>query len=276
MTQNLASLIDTHCHLTFNAFNKDRLEVIGRAKDVGVHKIVIPGTSLESSREAVILAEAHPELFAAVGIHPHNARHWDDTYKEALMSLADSPKVIAIGEIGLDYYRDRSPHDVQREVFQNQLDLAAELDLPVIVHNREATEDVMERIQSWATRLNGDRKSYAGVLHAYSADLDTASKAVDAGFYIGVAGPITYHKADELRKTVANVPTSRMLVETDSPYLTPHPYRSKRNEPANVTLVAEQLSTVIGSNLQEIAQSTSHNAMKLFGFDNGTYGSILH
>ncbi len=264
MIDPTAFLVDTHCHLTVKDFDQDCEQVIKRALESGVHKIVVPGLDLESSQEAIKLAEVHPSIYAAVGIHPHNARKWDSTYKGQIQSLVKSSKVVAIGEIGLDFYRNLSPKDLQLNVFQSQLEIAAELNLPVIIHNREATSDIINILGSWSEERGSFEKGL-GVLHAFSSDLATATKMMDAGFYIGIAGPITYKNAHSLREIVRELPLSRILVETDAPYLTPLPHRGKRNEPAYVTLVAKYLSDILIQDYKSLAQITSENAVGLFG-----------
>ena len=276
MNEPLATLVDTHCHLTVKAFDRDRKDVIHRALSSGVQKIIVPGLDLASSKAAVQLAEANPAIHAAVGIHPHNAKNWDASHKERIVSLAHSSKVVAIGEIGLDFYRNLSEPGIQLEVFQSQLEIAAELDLPVIIHNRDATSDIIGTLTEWSKDFIHSENKGIGVLHAYSADIETALQIIDAGFYVGIAGPITYKNAQNLREIVTKIPLSRVLIETDAPYLTPHPYRGKRNEPANVALVAEYLSGILGQEYETTARITSENAADLFGWRNGTNHSSLH
>lgn len=239
------------------AFDADRDAVLDRARGSGVTRIMIPGIDLASSRRAVALAEAHPEIYAAVGVHPHEAETLGPTELNDLRALAAHPKVRAIGEIGLDYYRDRSPREAQRQALAQQLDLAGELGLPVIVHNRDAFADVLAALAGWP----GQRR---GVLHSFSGDRAQLSEALAAGFYIGITGPITFPKAHELRAVAAAAPAARLLIETDAPYLTPAPRRGQRNEPAYVRRVAETLAEVRGENLAEVAAQTSANAAALF------------
>jgi TatD DNase family protein len=239
------------------AFDADRDAVLDRARESGVTRIMIPGIDLASSRRAVALAEAHPEIYAAVGVHPHDAETLGPTELNDLRALASHPKVRAIGEIGLDYYRDRSPREAQRRAFAQQLDLAGELGLPVIVHNRDAFADVAAALAGWP----GPRR---GVLHSFSGDRAQLSEALAAGFYIGITGPITFPKAHELRAVAAATPAARLLIETDAPYLTPAPRRGQRNEPAYVRRVAETLAEVRGENFAEVAAQTSANAAALF------------
>jgi TatD DNase family protein len=263
------SVADTHCHLTAKAFHNDRKEVIDRALEKGVEWIVVPGMDLGSSRMAVELAEEYSSVYAGVGVHPHNADSWTETYSQELNDLALSENVVAIGEIGLDYYRNLSSQENQLHAFQAQLQIATDRNLPVIVHNREATSAVMQVLRKWVGTVEDSLKARAGVLHAFSADLETALELVEAGFYIGIAGPISYKNSSKLQQVALNIPTSRVLTETDSPYLTPHPYRNRRNEPANVIVVAEHLSRIVKRDYDSTVQITAQNAAKLFGWQNG-------
>jgi TatD DNase family protein len=276
MTEPLNPLVDTHCHLTLKDFDHDRKEVIDRALTIGVQKIVVPGLDLESSREAIALAQVYPSIYAAVGIHPHNASQWKSSYREEFISLTKSPKVVAIGEIGLDYYRHLSPKQQQLEAFHAQLQIATDLKLPVIIHNRDATSDIIEYLRIWSKGHSISARQKLGVLHAFSADLKTAFQVIDAGFFIGIAGPVTYKNAESLREIAMKVPLASILTETDAPYLTPHPYRGKRNEPANVALVAEHLSKILGRDYTTMTRTTSKNAASLFGWNDGTNHSTLH
>jgi len=275
MINHSPKLVDTHCHLTMKAFNKDREQVIERAKQAGVNKIVVPGLDLPSSEKAVSLAKDNPSLYVAVGLHPHNASSWNAESRENLISLAKSKQVVAIGEIGLDYYRNLSPKDVQLKVFQYQLEIATELDLPVIIHNREASNDICEILTKWSKSRNPSSRETLGVMHAFSADMATASRVIDAGFLLGIAGPITYKNASNLRDITVKIPFRSLLVETDAPYLTPHPHRGKRNEPANVVFVAQHLANLLEQYYKFTTRITSENAAGLFGWDNGTNNNTL-
>jgi TatD DNase family protein len=269
MNTNNTPLADTHCHLTQRQFDQDRVKVLARAKEKGVNRILVPGLDLASSRQAVELAQRYPEIYAAVGIHPHNAKDWGHGTKELLEELSRSPKVVAIGEIGLDYYRDLSPREIQRSVFQQQLDLALEMELPVVIHNRNAIEDLMVYLDIWCARLPLALKGKPGVLHANSADPANTRNVIDAGFYIGVAGPITYKKADALRQLTGELPRSRLLLETDAPYLTPHPKRGRRNEPSYLQLIAQACATLFETDVPDISATTSQNAIDLFNWNHG-------
>ncbi|HEY43720.1 MAG TPA: TatD family hydrolase [Anaerolineae bacterium] len=269
MNVDLAHLADTHCHLTLSTFDQDRQQILTRAKEAGVSHLLVPGVDLPSSRRAVELSQQYSEVYAAVGIHPHNAKTWNQSTKEEIKELARSPKVVAVGEIGLDYYRNLSPPELQRVAFQGQLDLALELELPVVIHNRDAVEDLMGFLETWSKKLPPTLISRAGVLHANYADLEVAQKAIEVGFYIGVAGPITYRNADALRRVTAQLPLDRVLLETDAPYLTPHPKRGKRNEPAYIQLVAQQSANLFQVSMNTIAATTTQNATELFNWNHG-------
>ncbi len=253
-------LIDTHCHLDFELFDDDRDAVVQRAVEAGVGQIVVPALDLDNCRTVLALAEKYEGVFAAVGIHPNSSAGWQDSWIGVLRDLARHPKVVAIGEIGLDYYWDKSPKVVQHRAFGLQLELAAELRLPVIVHNRESSADVIKFLSE--SPLAGGENP--GVLHSFSGDWQTAVAALDLGFYLGFTGPVTFNKADELREIAAKVPAERLLVETDAPFLTPHPYRGKRNEPAYVAYVAKGLAQARGVETAVLAQQTTVNARRLF------------
>jgi len=261
----VTDLVDSHCHLDLPQFDADRDAVIARMAESGVRYAVNPGVDLPSSRAAVALALRQREcIYAAVGIHPHEAKTLDAVALKELEQLATSPRVVAVGEIGLDYYRDLSPRDVQRRAFVAQLELAAELDLPVIVHDREAHDDVLALLSDWHSTLD-IRRSTLGVLHSFSGDVAMAEQVVALGFFIGVSGPVTYRNADRLRDVVRAVPLDRLLIETDAPYLTPLPRRGQRNEPAYVSIVAQAVADVRGVTLEQVAAQTTANACVLFG-----------
>lgn len=261
-------LADTHCHIDMKDFDQDRDAVLERARKANVRRFLIPGVDLVSSQDAIRIAESNEDVYAAVGIHPHDASRWNHAQREELRLLAHSPKVIAIGEIGLDYYRNISSQDAQRKAFYDQLDLAAELELPVILHNRDASGDLIEgilrRTEDLPDKLGGRR----GVLHAFSADMETALTAMEAGFYLGIAGPITYPKSENHRSLISKCPLERLILETDAPYLSPQPVRGQRNEPANIPLVAEEIALLFKVNIREVAERTSKNASNLFSWDN--------
>jgi TatD DNase family protein len=269
MTPRPVALVDTHCHLTLSAFKNDVGEVLARARAAGVERIVVPGIDLPTSQAAVALAEAEEGVFAAVGIHPHDAQAFSPAVERELRALASSDRVVAIGEIGLDYFRDRSPRPAQRAAFRAQLALATEVGLPVVVHNREATADVMNELLEHARRQPPPLAGRVGVMHAFSADLETGRQASEAGYFLGVAGPITYPDANARREITAALPLERLVVETDAPYLAPHPRRRDRNEPAQTREVAERLAALFEVSLETVARRTSANAGRLFGWDHG-------
>jgi len=254
------SLVDTHCHLDFDALAADIDDVLRRAVEAGVGRIIVPSLDLANARTVLNLTEQHDNLFAAVGIHPNSAMAWQDEWIDELHALARRERVVAIGEIGLDYYWDDAPAEIQHRALGLQLELAAELDLPVIIHNRDAAEDVLRMLA--ASPLAGRERP--GVLHSFSADWTAAESALALGFYLGFTGPITFKKADELRDIAARAPLDRILIETDAPFLTPHPFRGRRNEPAYVRYVAEKLAEVRGLSLEEVARATTANAERLF------------
>lgn len=268
-------LADTHCHLMLSAFERDCEEVVERARSVGVNRLLVPALDLPTSRQAIQLAERYHEVFAAVGVHPHNASTWDPAVAAELGDLARCSRVVAIGEIGLDFYRNLSTPDQQRTAFRAQLELAADLGLPVVVHNREATEDVLSELLQWSQNLSPRLERRAGVLHAFSADFEAACLAMEAGFYLGVAGPVTYPNADQRREIIAKLPIERTLIETDAPYLSPHPFRNKRNEPAYVKLVVEGFAKAMGVSTSKAAKATWQNASNLFGWNHGNDDSHI-
>lgn len=254
------TLIDTHMHLHTADFGADRADVLARAGEAGVARMVEIGYDLPSSRAVVRLAESDPRIFAAVGIQPHYAAQADAGWLAELRSLAAHPKVAALGEIGLDYYHDRAPHDQQERLFREQLALARELGLPVVIHSREAQADTV-RILSDAAR------GQPGIMHSFSGDWAYAEQCLDVGFALSFSGPVTFKKAAELHEVARRAPLDRILTETDSPYLSPHPLRGRRNEPANVRFVAAQLAALRELPLERLAEAVWQNAHALFRFD---------
>lgn len=264
------ALIDTHCHLDFDAFDSDRADVVARAQEAGVGVIVNPSTDTVNAAKVVALAQQTACVYAAVGVHPNSSTQWGASSEEEVRQLAQQSKVVAIGEIGLDYYWDEAPHDVQQKVLQAQLELAAEMELPVIVHNREASEDLLAILLEWQAGLAASGSPLAarpGVLHSFSGDQAMAEKAVAAGYFLGFTGPLTFKNAPELQAIATQAPLERVLVETDSPFLSPHPLRGQRNEPARVKLVAEKLAELKGLPYEEICAATTANARHLFGIE---------
>ncbi len=260
-------LVDTHCHLDFDSFDKDRDEVIDRAREVGIERILNPGITLNSSEQAIRLAEEYPEVFAAVGVHPNDGSDWEAGTKSRLRELAAHPKVVAIGEIGLDFYRDHTPHDLQKQIFLEQLDLAAEVNLPVVIHTRESMAEVLKIIEGWQNSLDesrSDLRKHPGVLHSFSGNLHDAEHAKSLNFIIGITGPVTFRNAKDLQDLVIRLSLHDLLIETDAPFLTPHPYRGKRNEPARVQLVAEKIAELKQEAYNTVTDFTTANAANLF------------
>lgn len=265
----MGRLTDTHCHLNLNTFQEDLPEVLARAEAAGVERILVPGIDLPTSRLAVELAERHPMVYAAVGVHPSDAATWDQTSSSSLRELARSSKVVAIGEIGLDYYRDHAPRDVQRQVFREQLLIAADLGLPVSVHNRSATQDVWSELGDWQAGLRAADAVQAkrpGVLHSFEGTLEDALAMIECGFFLGISGPVTFNNALQRQQLTARLPLSALLIETDAPYLTPHPYRGRRNEPAYTHYIVEKLAALHQIEYPVIAQETFSNAARLFAW----------
>ncbi len=263
----MSFFIDTHCHLNFNSFENDLPQVLERAGHADVRVIVVPGTDLDSSLSAVELAGLHPGVYSAVGVHPNDAETWEKNTAAALQSLAASPRVIAIGEIGLDYYRDRARREKQMEALNAQLALAAKMNLPVIIHNRDAFHDLWPILREWAARLRGDKRM-VGVLHSFDGDSASALEAFQYGFLIGISGPVTYKNAEARRKVVESLPLEAIVLETDAPFLTPHPHRGRRNEPAYIPLIAAEVARVKNIDCREVQLASTRNAMQLFSLGN--------
>jgi TatD DNase family protein len=255
-------MIDTHAHLDDAAFSADLPGVLERARAAGVDHILAVGADLPSSRAAVTLAEGHESIWAAVGVHPHDAGKLYPADLDELRELARHDRVVAIGETGLDFFRNLSSREAQIAAFRLHLDLARELSLPVIVHDRDAHEDTLRELKRWVAYQYGER---FGVLHCFSGDLAMAQEAIALGFYISIAGPVTYAKNGPLVEVVRQLPLDRLLLETDCPYLTPEPLRGRRNEPAFVVLTAQEVARIRGLSVQAVAAATAANAVHLFG-----------
>lgn len=251
-------IFETHCHLNNARFDDDREAVIARAREAGVTELIEIGYDLESSREAVALAKPEAGIYAAVGIHPHDAATWDAEAEEEIRRLAALPGVVAIGEIGLDFYRDLSPRDAQYTAFAAQLDLASELGLPVIIHTRESMSEALEVLTPYGNA------GLPGVLHCWSGTVQQAHNAVSLDFYLGIGGVLTYKNAGDLIDVVRAIPLERMLLETDCPYLPPTPHRGKRNEPAYLPLIAEKIADLKETPVAAVVQTTRDNAFRLF------------
>ncbi len=253
-------LVDTHTHLNDEAFADDLEEVLDRAGEAGVGRLVVAGYDLPSSQAAVTIAERYPEVWATVGVSPHEAMAWSAASAERLAGLTGSGKVVAVGEIGLDYHYDLSPRETQRAVFCAQIELAVALDLPIVVHSREAHADTLAALRAH------DARAVGGVMHCFSGSLETALAAWSLGFHISFAGPLTFANAARLREVAGRVPRAALLTETDAPYLTPHPHRGRRNEPAMVALVAAALAEARGMQIEELTAVVWENAERVFGF----------
>ncbi len=251
-------LIDSHAHLDMEEFHEDLEAVIERAVEGGVEKIITIGIDLESSIAALDIASRHSFIYATVGFHPHDADKVTDARLLELQSIAKEKRIVAWGEIGLDFFRNRSPKEKQIEAFKTQLDIAHGLDLPVIIHNREADKETIEILKSHG---NGIHK---GVIHCFSSDYDTALTFIDMGFYISIPGVVTFSKADKLKDVAKRIPLDRMLVETDCPFLAPVPKRGKRNEPLYVTYTAEMIADLRGMPYEELAEATTRNSKNLY------------
>jgi TatD DNase family protein len=251
-------MTDSHTHLNHPELLSDLVEVLTRAEAAGVVQMLVPGYDLASSRKAVELAEQFPSLWASVGVHPHDAKDLDEAGLDELRALAASPRVVAIGEIGLDFYYDNSPRPVQKDAFARQIALAHELHLPIIIHQRDAETEAMEIFASENAGKLG------GVWHCFSGSQNLVEFALEHDFFIGIAGPVTFKKAMALQELAAQLPAKNLLLETDAPYLTPTPYRGKRNEPAYVALVAKKIAEVRGVSLADIEAVTTANFARLF------------
>ncbi len=264
----MTAFTDTHCHLDFDRFDTDRSEVIRRGWDAGLVKILNPGIDVETSKKAIQISEKYSgRIYAAVGVHPNYGQDWMEDTLPTLREQTHNASVVAIGEIGLDYYREYTPHDIQRMILREQLNLAAEVNLPVIIHNREASADLMRILEEWTSELQNAGNPLAerpGVLHSYSDDLETARKGLTMNFYLGIGGPVTFKNAQDRKAVVREIPLDRILLETDAPYLTPHPHRGKRNEPAYIPLIAAEIARLQEISLEEVAETTTVNADRLF------------
>lgn len=242
---------DSHCHLTMS----NAVANLAAARAAGVGGFVVPATKLEDAPQAVEIARQNPDVWAGVGFHPHDAKDCDDAAFAKIARLAREARVVAIGEIGLDYHYDFSPREVQRAVFERHIALAKELDKPVIVHNRESTEDMVEILS---------RSGARGILHSYTESLDVAKKLVDLGYFISFSGIVTFRNAESLREVARGLPLDRVLIETDTPYLAPVPYRGRDNEPAYVVAIAELLAKLWGVSVERVAEQTTANFEQVF------------
>lgn len=268
---------DTHCHLNASQFEHDRPSVLERARARRVVRILVPGLTLESSRQITAWCETAPELYAAVGVHPTEALTWRDDTLADLQRLAAHPKVKAIGEIGLDYYWDTAPPSPQKDILRQQLDLAAAADKPVVLHCRDKDNaldgpcitDLLSLLDDWTAALRRDGHPLAerpGVIHSFSSSLAHAQSALQMGFFIGVTGPVTFKNARTRQEIIRALPLESLLIETDAPYLAPHPHRGQRNEPAYVVLIAGKIAELHDTTMEKVAAQTSANAERLFSW----------
>lgn len=251
-------LFDTHVHLNVKQFDEDREEVIKRAKEAGVTHMVIVGFDHETIPRAIQLAEENDNFYAAVGWHPVDAIDFTEKELTWLEELAAHPKVVALGEMGLDYHWDKSPKTIQKEVFRKQIQLARKVNLPIIIHNREATEDIMTILQE------ENASDIGGIMHCYNDSAEYVPAFIEMNFYISLGGPVTFKNATLPKEVAKMVPADRLLIETDCPFLAPHPKRGKRNEPAYVALIAEKIAELRDISVEEIESITKENACRLF------------
>lgn len=276
-------LIDTHCHLNLSHFDDDREDVIKRAIEVGVEKMVIPAIDVESSKSIVSFVQNKNELLCAVGLHPNDSNRWDEFSYQQLDQLIeqdqlDKHKIVAIGEIGLDHYWNDAPHNIQESVLSKQLELATKWQLPLILHMREhgdatcgsCADTLVSMVAEWVEvqKIAGSSLvDRPGVFHSFSGDKKTLQKILDLNFFVGVSGPLTYKNSDFKREVVKSIPLEKLLIETDSPFLSPVPNRGKRNEPANVQFIVEKISELFDKNPEMIASITYQNAQRLFSWE---------
>lgn len=252
-------LSDSHCHLTMAHFREDLEEVLNRAHGAGVGVIVTCGIDVKDSRHSLFLAQQYPQVYCTVGVHPHKAGGLDKGGLLALKEMAANPKVVAIGEIGLDFYRNLSPRESQINAFEEQMALALELSKPIVVHSRNANKEVLDLLRPAV------KGGIQGVVHCFSGDLDVAASFLDLGFFISIPGTITFREAGRLREVLACLPAERLLLETDSPYLAPEPFRGKRNEPSLIRHTAEVVARIMRTKFDKLVEITTDNLRKLFG-----------
>lgn len=253
-------LFDTHCHLNDKAYSEDFVEVLSRARAAGVEELLVVGCDLASSEEAIKLAEENHGIYAAVGFHPHEAAMVSADDLSRLEKLLTHKKVVALGEIGLDYYYDHSPREIQRKLFAQQLAIAERMNKPVIIHAREAHADILQVLKDAG-------KNCRGVMHCYSGSAELTREYLNLNMYIAIGGPVTFTNAKKLPEVIKKIPAKRLLIETDSPYLTPHPFRGQRNEPAYLVRTALRISEILEVNPEEIANLTRTNAYACFEID---------
>jgi TatD DNase family protein len=261
--------IDTHCHLNLEEFDHDRDQVITRALEKGITRILTPGIDIDTSKTAIKCAREFDQVYAAVGVHPNNGLSWTNESILELKQLAGEQKVVAIGEIGLDYYREYTPRELQRSIFSRQLEFAEKIGYPVIVHNRDASDDITDLLINWQKDLKKNQSKltdHPGVLHSFSGSVEMAAHMAAHHFKIGISGPVTFRKAQNVQAVVVSLPLESIFIETDAPFQTPSPYRGKRNEPSNVRIVAEKIAELKAIPLEQVAQVTTQEADKLFNW----------
>jgi len=258
------SIVDTHAHLDSSAFDRDRDEVIARARDAGVNTIITVGVGLDSSKDAIALAERHAGVFAAAGFHPHGAAAVKKTDIADLGEIAGHRGVVAIGEAGLDFYRNLSPREAQLQALKWQLDLAVELNLPAILHCRQAEKEMLNLLRDWTERYKGRHRQHRGVIHCFMGDIHAAQQYLDMGFYLSLGAYIGYPASASAHDVIRGIPQDRLLVETDCPFLSPQSHRGKRNEPAYLPLTVELLARIREVSPEGIARETTRNAQHLF------------
>jgi TatD DNase family protein len=251
-------LIDSHAHLEMPDFKRDLEQVIQRAKESGVGYIFTVGTEKKDWKRALEIADSHPSVYAILGVHPHNAKEIDDQTYPMLKELCQNGKVKAYGEIGLDFFRNLSPRDIQLKRFREQIGLAKELRLPIVVHDREAHQQALEVLKSEKAEECG------GIIHCFSGDYEMAKVCMDMGFYISIPGSITFKNAERFREIVERIPLESLLVETDAPFLTPVPYRGKRNEPSYVRYTAQKVAEIKKVSFEKVAEVTTENALRVY------------
>jgi len=258
---------DTHCHLNLHSFEKDLPEVIERTRAYQISRIMIPGTSLEDNQTAIRIAEEYQECYAAVGIHPNEATQWNSKAEVNIAKLAKFPKVLAIGEIGLDYYRDHAPHDLQKIALLAQLELAKQIKKPVIIHIRDSMAESCKILFNWQEQLESEGHPLAsrpGIFHAFPGTIEEANPAIQHNFKIGVGGPVTFKNARNRHALVTELSLNAIVLETDAPFLTPHPHRGKRNDPSYIPLIAEKIASLKNISVSEVADQTNQNADHVF------------
>ena len=251
--------IDTHAHLFYPNFDGELDEVISRAKESGVDYILVPATDLKTTQEVINLTQKYEMVYGAVGVHPHDTKDWDSSFIFKIEELAKNEKIVAIGEIGLDYYYDFSPRDKQIDAFKSQIELALKLDLPVIIHNRDSDKDMMEIIRSYCGA------GLKAQFHCFNGSIEDAIELIGMNYMVSFTGNITFKKAENLRKILQHIPPENLLLETDSPFMTPVPFRGKRNEPSYLKYIAQQIAELHNLRIEDVARITSFNAFKIFG-----------